>query len=172
MPYASKAQQGYFNSNRRKLGSAVVDKFNSDSKGQKNLPERAADDPKRQAKVRRLNAMTTVYPEKSASVDSGTSDDSATRDTSGDSTWLSTLGPWMENMTPGAQGAMYTGGAEYSQTKPGLTIPSNNVTRSTGEAGQPADPFQTTTGLNRRAMDKMHIDLQKALAQQKMKRRK
>lgn len=70
MPYASKAQQGYFNSNRRKLGNALVDEMNGASKGQKNLPEHvkadedADDTPVRQAKVRRLNAMTTVYPEK------------------------------------------------------------------------------------------------------------
>jgi hypothetical protein len=75
MSYVSKAQQGYFNSNRKKLGNALVDEFNSASKGQKNLPEHVkadedADDmPVRQAKVRRLNAMTRVYPEKKKTED-------------------------------------------------------------------------------------------------------
>ncbi|MFL6427790.1 MAG: hypothetical protein ACJ71S_06060 [Acidobacteriaceae bacterium] len=70
MPYASKAQQGYFNANRRKLGNKLVNEFNQASKGQKDLPEHVKNDedaddmPAQQAKVRRLNAMTKLYPEK------------------------------------------------------------------------------------------------------------
>lgn len=71
MPYASKAQQGYFNSNRNKLGSALVNEYNKASKGQKDLPEHVKADedtpddmPAQQSKIRRLNAMTKVYPEK------------------------------------------------------------------------------------------------------------
>lgn len=71
MPYASKAQQGYFNSNRNKLGSALVNEYNKASKGQKDLPEHVKADedtpddaPTQQSKIRRLHAMTKVYPEK------------------------------------------------------------------------------------------------------------
>ena len=40
MPYASRAQEAYFNANRAKLGGKVVDEFNAASKGMK-LPARA-----------------------------------------------------------------------------------------------------------------------------------
>ena len=44
MPYKSKAQQGYFNANRKKLEAQGVDvnEWNQASKGEKNLPEHVA----------------------------------------------------------------------------------------------------------------------------------
>lgn len=64
MPYESRAQAGYFNTHRKKLGDALVDKFNQESKGMRNLPQHVDDQPKRAAKIRRLQAMTGVFPEK------------------------------------------------------------------------------------------------------------
>ena len=41
MPYVSKAQEAYFNTNRDKIGSKVVDEYNKASKGKK-LPDRVS----------------------------------------------------------------------------------------------------------------------------------
>ena len=53
MPYVSKAQQGFFNANRKKLESqgVNVDEWNQASKGKKNLPEHVAKRKKRVDKM-------------------------------------------------------------------------------------------------------------------------
>lgn len=45
MPYKSEAQRKFFNSpaGKRKIGKAEVEKWNEESKGQKNLPEKVED---------------------------------------------------------------------------------------------------------------------------------
>lgn len=70
VPYTSAAQRSYFNTNRRKLGDALVNEFNQASKGVRNLPEHVPDHSK-PAKIRRLQAMTKVYKPKTQHVDLG-----------------------------------------------------------------------------------------------------
>ena len=53
MPYKSEAQRKFFNSpaGKKKLGEKEVEKWNKESKGQKNLPEKVSDSLNRAIKL-------------------------------------------------------------------------------------------------------------------------
>lgn len=63
MPYKSDAQRRFFNSKegKAKVGAKVVEEFNEESKGQKNLPDHVKSKDGLIQKVIRITFLTTLH---------------------------------------------------------------------------------------------------------------
>lgn len=62
MPYASKAQQGYFHAHPDKVGRKVVAEFDAASKGQKNLPQHVKKKRKMSLHNKIKSGMAKAFP--------------------------------------------------------------------------------------------------------------
>lgn len=65
MPYKSEAQRKFFNSpaGKEKLGEEEVEKWNEESKGQKNLPEKVSSKDTWNEAIRNCDAASITYNE-------------------------------------------------------------------------------------------------------------